>query len=86
MWEHFKDQTFCHALRRRPDSLLLSAMRGSSLRWRGCAGTQTDTVWYSPLAPSAGMHVSGLRHVPLALKGMRSQWGHWFGLAHTWGE
>lgn len=28
MWEHFKDQTFCHALRRRPDSLLLSAMRG----------------------------------------------------------
>lgn len=31
------------------------------------------------------MHVSGLSHVPLALKGMQSQWGHWFGLAHAWG-
>lgn len=26
-WEHFKDQTFCHALRRQPDSSLLSAQR-----------------------------------------------------------
>lgn len=32
-WEHFKDQTFCHGLRGQPDSLLLSAMRGSSGWW-----------------------------------------------------
>lgn len=40
MWEHFKDQTFCHALRRRPDSLLLSAMRGPPPRM---AGVHRDT-------------------------------------------
>lgn len=38
MWEDFKDQTFCHALRRRPDSLLLSAMRGSPPAGGGVQG------------------------------------------------
>lgn len=66
-WEHFKDQTFCHGLRRQPDSLLLSAQRApphpSPEGGGGQTERQTVPVQYSPSVLSGGLYVSELRHV-----------------------
>lgn len=46
-----------HGLKGEPDSLLLSAVRGSCCGGGAQTETQTDTVWYSPLVLSELGHV-----------------------------
>lgn len=67
-WEHFKDQTFCHALRRQPDSLLLSAQRGAP--WMVGGGRQRDRQPLFCMLPQFLLYVSQLRHALRPLKGL----------------
>lgn len=94
-WEHFKDQTFCHGLRGQPDSLLLSAMRGSSgWWWEVAAGVDRDTdrdclvFSFSPVTVGRLVRLRARTCSPLgAVWRVREvKGGCWFGSAQSGGS